>query len=237
MSNIQNWITALRCPTPNDLLAVVAALLPRGRAWQNHESGPDPGLYQAFQKNAFQNDAFAVDSRPPSVLYQYWAAVAQFANFIIQRLCALRLEFWCATHSETHDLWMEEYGLPDPCDAFPDLCAKVAAIGGTRCEYFADVAARAGWSIECIDQTISCGARAGCARAGTARSGRRTSASLIIRVRTGESPSFQGPKQRAPRAGRFRARQHFACGPNIAPLRCILERIVPAHVEIQYLTS
>ena len=115
------------------------ALLPRGRAWSTHDGGPFPG----------------------DRLYQFWTAVAAVFEYANQRMCDLRREFFCATESETNDAWLADYGLPDDCDPYPDLCAKVAAIGGARCEDYAAIAARAGWDIECIVTTSSCGATAG----------------------------------------------------------------------------
>ena len=140
----------LRCPTLAEVLASALKLLPKGRAWQTHEGGPAPPLDRGFNPGAFDNDAFSTRSKPGSTLFRFWKAVAACFTFVTQRLCDLRLEFWCATHKETHDLWMAEYGLPDLCDPFPDLCTNVAAIGGTRCEYYAAIAARSGWSISCV---------------------------------------------------------------------------------------
>jgi hypothetical protein len=110
------------------------------RAWQSNDGGPREGVpTAAFEPAGFDAGAFATDSDVGSILYRFWAAVGAFRNFLESGFAILRLEFWCATHKETHDLWMKrEYGLPDPCDPFPDLCTKVAAIGGARCEYFAE---------------------------------------------------------------------------------------------------
>lgn len=201
-----------RCPTFDEVRGALLALLPRGRAWGNHDGGP----------------------WPHTVLYGYWSAVAALFYFLHERLCALRLEFWCATKSETHDLWMREYGLPDPCDPFPDLCAKVAALGGQRCEYFQFIASRAGWVIECLDYATQCGSRAGCGLAGTAQTGFSRGLHLVIKVYTGDSPAFIGRTHTPPHAGRMRAGQRIACAPDISGLQCLIERIAPAHVEIIY---
>lgn len=223
------------CPTKADLLAAALALLPRGRAWQTHETGPSEGIERAFQPDAFQPDAFVTNESPRSVLWQFWAAIAEMLEFVVDRICALRLEFWCATHSETHDWWMQEYGLPDACDPFPDLCTKVSAVGGTRCEYYADVAARAGWTIVCDDGTQQCGARAGCSFAGNARAGGRTSAGTVrVLVFVKESPSFTLPLSEPSLAGRMRAGRRHSCGPDISPLQCLLDRVVHAHITIDY---
>ena len=159
------------CPTEAQVREQVFALLPRGRAWQTNEGGPIRGFEGAFNSEAFNNEAFAVTSRTRSILWQYWAAFAREAWYFAKSMCELRLEFWCETLDKTRDGWMKEYGLPDACDPFPDLCAKVAAIGGTRCDYYTEIAARAGWAIECV-QGRSCGGlpgrnQAGCFRTGT----------------------------------------------------------------------
>lgn len=207
---------AFHCPTKPEILAALFALLPRGRAWRTHEgAGPEPG----------------------SVLYQFWSAVAEVFAFVAKRFCDLRLEFWCATMSETRDAWMKEYGLPDDCDPWPDICAKVAAIGGQRCEYFAEIAARAGWAITCLDLSLACGTRVGCGRAGRARTGAKREIALEIIVDLGASPAYGGLVQTPPRAGRMRAGRPFPCPPNISPIQCIIERVAPAHVEVRYVTT
>ncbi len=232
----------LRCPTPGEVLASTMALLPRGRAWQSTEGGPKPGVVQAFDSPAFDDEAFQTKTRPPSVLLQFWQAVAQVFSFVNARLCDLRLEFWCATHKETHDLWMLEYGLPDECDPFPDLCTKVAAIGGTRCEYYAFIAARAGWDISC-ETDIGCGARPGCisALAGRAIPGKTRYASrLRVFINLDQSPAYTGAALTTrPLAGRFLAGRRMLCVEtitdiNITPLECIMARVVHAEIEIVY---
>ena len=224
---------AFRCPTRAEVLAGVLALLPRGRAWRTHEVGELPAV-GAFQENAFQGDAFQASSS--SVIGLFWAAFADVLLFVNQRLCALRDEFFCATHAETRDQWMAEYGLPDPCDPFPDLCAKVAAVGGTRCEYFNSVVSRMGWVIDCIDLTTTCGSRVGCSRAGRARTGNRFGNVLKIVVHLDESPSFGGRIQTPPRSGRWRMGRPMPCPANIIPLQCVIDRIAPAHLRIDYVT-
>lgn len=229
-----------RCPEFSDLLPQILALLPRGRAWQSRDGGPAPFYDAPFDSATFDSSTFDTESRPGSVLYRFWSAVTDVFAFLHRRACDLRMEFWCATHRETHAEWMAEYGLPDACDPFPDLCTKVAALGGTRCEYFSEIAARSGWRIACEDMTARCnGARATCARAGRARAGGlpRQLCQLRIVVFTSESPSFMAPRYRLPRAGRLRADHRLACAPNLSPLLCVLERVVPAHVSVVYQTT
>ena len=181
------------------------ALLPRGRAWGTHDGGPLPG----------------------SVAWRFWSAVASVLAFVNTRACALLLEFFCATQSETNDEWMAEYGLPDGCDPFPDLCTKVAAVGGTRCEYLTAVAARAGWAVSCYDTSGGCGAKAGRARAGRAQAGRNPlPGTVVIRVDVRNSPAFMGRLPPTPvatslklgrKAGRAKAGQALVCVQTGAP--------------------
>lgn len=174
----------------------------------------------------------------------FFSAIGALRNYVEQRLCALRLEFWCATESETNDLWMHEYGLPDPCDPFPDLCTKVRAIGGATCDYFNEIIARLGWRAECFELSQRCGAEAGCSQAGARGSmaGDQSYLGLIIKVHTGEPivlPSVE-VNYKPPLAGRFLAGQRPSCDtiihPSITPVRCLMDRIAPAHVQIQYIT-
>lgn len=159
------------CPTADEITPQLIALLPRGRAWGTHDGGPFPG----------------------TVLWRFWYAVATVLAFFNARACALLLEYFCRTATETHDTWLLEYGLPDGCDPFPDLCTKVAAIGGTRCDYYRAVAAQAGWSITCTDLNDACGSKAGNAYAGCSMAGRGLPPKvLLITVLLPDSPAHVG---------------------------------------------
>jgi hypothetical protein len=200
-----------------------------------------PGQEIAFNPKAFNNDAFVATPRKPSILWQYWRSFAIVMEYLTQRACALREEFWCQSISETRAAWMYEYGLPDACDPFPDLCTKVAAIGGTRCEYYQMIAARMGWTIECVEQVVFCGCRAGATKAG-ARSARAGTllgaATLKIIVHLNSSPAFTGPRVRSSRAGRMRAGQRLSCASlAIYPLQCILTRVIHAEILTIYEAS
>jgi len=230
-----------RCPSPADVLNATLALLPRGRAWQTNEGYPQPEAVPGFNPAAFNPDGFSTQTTKASVLRQYWTAVAAVFSFLTTRICQLRLELWCATQFETRDLWMKEYGLPDACDPFPELCAKVAAIGGTRCEYYQFIAERAGWRLECFDGLNICGARAGSGRArpGCMRPGRPQSAGFMrVVVDIGNSPAVSKTFiNKTPRAGRLKPGRRLSCfasEADIAPLECLLARVVHAEVEIIY---
>lgn len=210
-------VAPFRCPTLPESIAATLALLPRGRAW-----GADAGQPETS-----------------SIIYQFFAALGAVRNYLEQRLCALRLEFWCATHTETHDQWMREYGLPDACDPFPDLCTKVAAIGGTRCEYYAEIAARAGWTISCDE--IGCfgpriggnGALAGRMRLGSAPGGPQ----LQVFVDLLSSIAFTGTRAAKPLIGRMLLGRSLGCGPDLHGLECLMGRVVHAEIQILYVPT
>jgi hypothetical protein len=82
----------------------------------------------------------------------FWRSYANVLGFTYGRLCAFVDEFFCKTVSESLDQWIEEYGLNDPCDPYGfNLCHKVAAYGGARCEDFVQTALDCGWVVTCHD--------------------------------------------------------------------------------------
>lgn len=223
-----------RCPTFFESFRATCALWPRGRAWPVSD-GMTPDNYFAWL-----TALVGLPAQWPTGFVQagYSAAIAAVRNYIETRLCALRLEFWCATKSETNDQWLIEYGLPDPCDPFPDLCTKVAAIGGTRCEYYAEIAARAGWSIDCFTMHDDCGTGAGLFEAGCSVAGGSIGgATIVIIVHLNESPAYVAPAETGPLAGNLQAGGSLACDPDITPLKCILDRVVHAHIVTLYQTE
>ncbi len=199
------------CPDLDDCHAELRALLPRGKAW-------------------------SAAHRVGTGLWRFWRALAHPLHEAHQRICDLRRQFWCRTTDELFDQWLVEYGLPDACDPFPDVCAKVTAVGGTRCEYYQAVALRAGWNIDCEGPSGVCGAiaddaRADCAVAG---GGEPLRSLLTFTVHLPSSPAYRASGADALVADCAVTDQAFGCAPDIGPLVCVLERIVPAHVEIVY---
>jgi uncharacterized protein YmfQ (DUF2313 family) len=204
------------CPTQDEILPQLLALLPRGRAWATSDGLPQPG----------------------STIWNFWNAYAFVLAWLNQRICALKREFFCATCSETRDLWMAEYGLPDGCEPYPDLCTKVAAVGGDQCAYYAEIAARAGWQIACSVYGSGCGALAGCALSGLAQAGGSPpAATLTIVVSLSGSPAYGGLYQTPPLAGLVQAGMPLACPPDLTPLECLLVRILRAHCVVVYQTT
>lgn len=237
------------CPTQDEIIPQLLALLPRGRAWRTQRGLPEP----------------------TSTIYKYWYALANVWAWVNQRICALRQEFWCATAIETLDLWMAEYGLPDGCDPYPDLCTKVAALGGSRCDYYTAIAARAGWAITCTDLYDACGSQAGSGQAGCAITGRGLpNAVMMITVSLSGSTAYVGGGAATPDsgnpfgatpplAGRAYAGGSLACSlieeespsfagraftggllscpTDITGIECLLARIVSAHTLVIYETA
>ena len=202
-----------RCPTIDEEHAQILAMLPRGRAWRSPEGGPEPG----------------------SVLWGYWRAVAAEMQHVDARLCDLKAEFVCGTAAETLDLWQTDHGLPDMCDPFGDVCAKVAAQGGSRCEYFRVVAAAHGWSIDCVDVRTDCAARCDCAEADAAVAGGGLAPDrYVIIVHAGDSPAWTVPAGADLEADCYEADREVSCGPDLAPLQCLMERVIPAHLDVTY---
>jgi uncharacterized protein YmfQ (DUF2313 family) len=122
-----NW-----CPrTTDDVLPTVLGLLPPGPVWDG-----------AKVEGTVQNT--------------YWRAYASVLGYTYGRLCDFVDEFFCHTVKESLDQWIEEYGLDDPCDPYGhNLCVKVAAQGGTTCDYFVQMAALSGWTITCDTPDIN----------------------------------------------------------------------------------
>jgi hypothetical protein len=233
-------MTAMNCPTKLQRFRQILMLLPQGTAWQTSEPAG-----QAFTETMVQltppwtqRDLFQTLHRPLTVMHGFWSAAADFFWQLEQMLCALRLEFFCATMSQTRELWLAEYGLPDACDPFPDICAKAAATGGTRCEYYQEIAARAGWSIECENVFSAICAMLGTFQLGNVGLGGQGGAATIrVVVDLDASPAFQGRVQTQPQLGAFQLGNVLSCPPDISSLVCLLDRIVPAHVAVLYQTA
>jgi uncharacterized protein YmfQ (DUF2313 family) len=204
---------AFFCPDQPAWYDTLVASLPRGRAWLTAATASGMPVQSGF-----------------------WQAVAAAFASLDQRACALLNEFFCATMSETSDLWMADYyGLADTCDPYPDLCAKVAALGGSDCAYFSEVAANAGWSIQCVDGLDECGGFAGGIYAdGFVAAGVPQPATLAIGVDMVTSPALASYTPANNHADGMFADSFLACGPSLAPLECVLARVLPAHAAVAF---
>lgn len=149
--------------------------------------------------------------------FLYFCAIVMAAYHAA--ICALIPELFCYSADVTAAWWLEEYGLPDDCDPYPSPCAKIAAVGGATCYNLVVLAAGIGWSISCF-----AGPDPG---------------SIIIVVSLAGSIAYSGGTQTTGMrvAGCYQAGQRLACGSDITPLDCLLQRVVHAHVTIEYLYS
>lgn len=232
---------AFFCPTKWQIWRQVLALLPRGRAWQTHETNTERIVAsESSQLGLYELGSTGLGTEPVverlTVMQQYWAAFAEVLEYLHRRACALIEEFFCSTARELLPEWHVEYGHPDPCEPWRTLCDKVRATGGATCAYLAGLAASSGWVIACSD----CSGVGGGARAGRMVAGADCNSpcacpanTIFIRVYLNESPSYSG-RYLAPQAGLMRAGCDTACGPNIDALICLIERFKPAHVKAIY---
>jgi uncharacterized protein YmfQ (DUF2313 family) len=218
-----------------EIFANLLPLLPRGDAWQSDEPPGQVFTVSWAQRGLFQSGVVQALRRKPSVLHQFWAGVAEVFAHVYARVAALAAEFFCATANETLDLWNQEYGLPDACDPAPNLCAKVAISGGTQCSYFQEVAANAGWDITCESPPANVCAMTGIAATGGVFTGGAAGvSSILVFVDLAVSSAYQGSIQTQPLTGIYLTGLPVACAPDITGLTCILDRIVPAHVQVAY---
>jgi hypothetical protein len=226
----------LVCPTLEQSIVATAALLARGRAWP----AGNPAVITVFLA-WLPSLAGSVPSVWPTGYVQagFVAAIGAVRNFLETRLCALREEFWCASANETRDLWLQEYALPDPCDPLADLCTRAVPASGVRCSDYAALAARAGWTIDCTTPPATCGGLAGQALAGQGAAfcgGKFTTPTIIITVHLALSAAV-GPMTTPPLAGLLLAGQKLNClSAEIAGLECLLARVLPAHLQVQFVT-
>lgn len=224
-----------RCPTPLESIQATAALLPRGRAWPVNDGGATIARFLVWLAGL----SGAPASWPAGFVQAgVIAAIGAVRNWVEGRFCALLEEFWCATASETLDLWNKEYGLPDGCDPFPNLCVKVGAFGEPRCDHWVTLAATLGWSIACGDFRQSAGAMADCAFADNALAASGVQASVInISVFLADSAAYTSILSTPPLADLMQADMQITCLPDITPLICAFDRIMPAHLTVNYLVD
>ena len=208
------------CPTFEMLLEMICVLPPRGDAWQTNEDianfDPDTQL------------------RDMTVQQQYWAAIAQFFAWVYEEICKLDPEFWCATADKFLPEWQADYGFPDKCEAFDNLCEKVHAVGGSRCEDYVAMAASRGWVIECGKCTPWVGASpvADCAIADCAHLCGCDESEMHFRILVDQSPSFTAVTPMV--ADCAIADCTPPCVPADDHLICLLERAKPAHARFRY---
>lgn len=231
------------CPTKLQLWEQLLSLLPRGRAWQNHENAGDR-LESPYNS---QVGSFEIGNTPLgaeqsmetfSVMERYWLAFAELLEWFHQRACALPPEWNCETVAETLPEWQNDYGFPDECDPWFHLCDKVRAQGGATCAYLAEIAATRGWTLECSECVPKRESVAGCAKAGCARSCGCPTNVIWVYVNLPASSAYQAKPDRTARAGNARAGAVYTgppCPPGAEELQCLIERWKPAHVKAIYI--
>lgn len=224
----------LRCPTKWELWQQAISLLPPGRAWQTRDSLESYGV--TFDE--------AGDPEIDSLtrLMQYWAAWAELLEELHNAACALPDEFFCSTATRTIDEWYTEWGYPDDCEAYDDLCEKVTAIPGASCAEYVDLAARRGWSITCNDVYYppSGPIQADCFQADCDRADRGAMPArrvLTIHVDLAASSAYT-TDFKLPQADCMMADcSRLADQPQIGQVKCLIERIRPAHQLVYYSAS
>lgn len=180
------------CPTAEQLIGQYLMLLPRGRAWgEGGVARTTSGVIYGFM---------------------YFCAIVMAAYHAA--ICALLPEFWCFSADVTAAWWLEEYGLPDPCDPFPNPCSKIVASGGPTCVNLVALAALTGIAIDCAPGPQP--------------------ASVLITVHLPSPPVSDGHAQNGRWVGIYQAGEYIDCGVAGTPLDCLLQRIVHAHVTIFY---
>ena len=224
------------CPTLEQSIQATAALLPRGKAWPANDGGGTIANFLAWLASLGNRIPAPGDWPAGYVQAGFVAALGTVRNWIEGQFCALKDEFFCASATTTLDLWNAEYGLPDNCDPYPNLCAKVGYFGSPHCPSWVALAASLGWSIACSD--FGGGTQAGCCHAGNALANPGAQATIVtITVFLDSSGAYGIPMSTPSRAGIFLAGQQQQCQPNITSLECAFQRILPAHLTVNYVTD
>lgn len=180
------------CPTADDLISQYLMMIPRGRAWGEGGAARLPG----------------------GIIYGFLYFVATLMAAYHAAICALIPEMFCFSATTTANWWLEEYGLPDPCDPFPDPCTKMLATGGPTCANLVAIAALTGLTIDCAPGP--------------------TQASILITIHLPHAPASDGYAHNRRDAGCYQAGQKLVCDDAAGSFVCFLERVVHAHIKIYY---
>lgn len=229
------------CPALEDSIQATAALLPRGRAWPVNDGGGTISRFLAWLAGLGTPPAQPSSWPAGYVQAGFIAALGTVRNWAESRFCSLLDEFFCATASETLDLWNLEYGLPDPCDPFADLCTRVGAIQIAQCQDVVALAARAGWAISCETIEAFCGTPLGArglSLTGLITCGAEIAINITITIFLAESPSYLGGVEAPqPILGVLLCGMPLNCPPGTGAIECILGRVLPAHVPVTFVTA
>ncbi len=151
---------------------------------------------------------------------QFWKAIASEWTTLEEEICDQFEELFADTASKSLSYWDKDYGLPDECDPFAnDLIAKVATVGGTSLEYYEDIATKIGWVTEMQwlkDEDAFPG----------------VFSTLLVTIDVEASPSAFGNMV----FEEIVFDEGIFGGAQTERLICTLEKIIPAHCEIQFTT-
>lgn len=207
------------CPTKWQLFLGIKNMLLSGLAWQTDEGTPNPP-----------------DQNNLTTMEQFWLSFAAVLEYFHSLGCLLIEEFFCATADQTLDKWRIEYGIPDECDGYDDVCPKVAAYLGSRCEDYVQMAAMRGWTIECMDcashqnnTPIAGLALADCSAMECVCPPNH----IVITLDLKNSPAYTETPP-LPVSGLAIADKTNLCGPDIEQFICLIEREKPAHLRVIY---
>lgn len=212
----------LACPDYPMLLETVRQIEPPGLAWQY---GGDP---------LFEASSGATDS----LQEQVWRALAEFWAWVHEQLCAAPDQWDCRTATTALPAWAEDYGFPDPCEAFQAVCEKVRARFGSRCADLTALAALRGYEIECSDCAsdpagggMGCGPGVGCGPICPPCVGSQ----VTITIKLGASAGFEGTRVGGMGCGPGVGCGPLGCAPDVTDIVCVIERVRHAHLRIDYI--
>jgi uncharacterized protein YmfQ (DUF2313 family) len=209
-------VLTVGCHSDAELARSLAALRPRGDAWRN-------GGFDALEG---------------SVMGGFFAALGAAFGPSDRRVCAMVDEFFCSSASETLDIWAREYGVPDGCDPFADICEKVNAVGDTIPAYAAWAALRRGWFITITEEFITAveDCCMGMGLMGTMIMGAEQGVTWRIVIDRARSPAYLAPAATGPIMGLMLMGDSLDCDPDNEGLRCLIRRIAPAHADLVFET-
>lgn len=204
------------CHSDREVAAWISALRPRGDAWRH---GGHDGL-------------------DGSVMGRVFAALGAVFGPLERRFCALLDEFFCSSAVETRDLWAIDYGVPDGCDPFADICEKVNAVGDSVPAYAEAAALRRGWSVRIEQEFITAveDCSMGCGLMGTTIMGAEQGVLWRVFVDLAASPAYITPAATGPIMGLMLMGDGLDCDTDIEGLRCLLRRIAPSHADLAVAT-
>lgn len=204
------------CHSDEQIARSLAALRPRGDAWRH-------GGFDALDGSGMGG---------------FFGGLGAAFGPTDRRVCDMVDEFFCSSAAETLDLWALDFGVPDGCDPFEEVCDKVNAVGDTIPAYAQAAALRRGWSIAIAEEFIT-GVEDGCYGAGlygTQLYAAEQGVAWRITVDLSASPAYQRYVDVEPLFGLMLHGDSFDCGPDIEGLKCLIRRIAPAHADLIFET-